>query len=81
MNVLGIIATASRIASEEVVTDADGTFEIVLSAERPEGDVTYHLQVADGRATFAAGRASKATTSGSLATLRSRSQARATRPV
>ncbi len=55
------IAELSRVvASDETLRTLAGDHEIGVTqvvSDGPEGDVTYHLQVADGAASFGAGAA------------------------
>ena len=55
-----IDAVAANVASDDRLGDLAGEHEIGFTqvvSDGPDGDVTYHLQVGDGRITFAAGPA------------------------
>ena len=55
-----IDALSAEVASSEQMRDVAQTHRIGITqvvSDGPEGDVTYHLQVADGDATFGAGAA------------------------
>ena len=55
-----IDALSAEVASSEALTALAGTHTIGVTqviTDGPEGDVTYHLQVGDGTASFGAGPA------------------------